>query len=253
MKLPKINIAVFEGDAVKWRPFIESFDATIHDRVDITDIEKFTYLRGLLRGSALQSIEGMPLTNHNYNSAKELLEKRSSNPQLIVSSHMNALIKLPRINGAHVKDLRELRDKVERNIRALNSVGISAEHFGSLLIPIVLEKLPNIVKLQISRTMGNDNWNIDQFMKSINEEISARENYEFLKSNESHETYEERRGTATSLTVTRNERRNTRLCVFCDSTDHYSDKCDVVTEVGLRKEKLKETRRCYRCIRKYHM
>ena len=70
VKLPKIKIKTFEGDAVGWKTFIEAFDATVHTGIDISNIEKFTYLRGFLSGNALQTIEGMPLTTDNYTKAK---------------------------------------------------------------------------------------------------------------------------------------------------------------------------------------
>ena len=38
-------------------------------------------------------------------------------------------------------------DKIESNVRALNSEGIEQSHFGPLLIPILLEKLPNTVRV----------------------------------------------------------------------------------------------------------
>ena len=68
-----------------WRSFIEAFDATVHARAEISNIEKLTYLRGFLSGKALQTIEGLPLTNDNYMNARDLMQKRYGNPQLIVS------------------------------------------------------------------------------------------------------------------------------------------------------------------------
>ena len=53
VKLPKINIKSFDGEAIQWRAFIEVFDATVHVQSDIMDIEKMTYLRGVL-------FQGMP-------------------------------------------------------------------------------------------------------------------------------------------------------------------------------------------------
>ena len=50
---------------------------------------------------------------------------------------MNELIKLTKVNGS--------------NVRTLRAVGIQQEHFESLLIPIILEKIPNLILLQISR------------------------------------------------------------------------------------------------------
>ena len=46
VKLPKIKIKIFDGDAIHWQAFIEAFHATINVRTDLSDIEKFTYLKG---------------------------------------------------------------------------------------------------------------------------------------------------------------------------------------------------------------
>ena len=35
--------------------------------------------------------------------------------------------------------------------------------------------------------------------------------------------------------------------------NHYSNKCDVITEDNLRKEKLRELRCCYKCTKKEHI
>ena len=85
---------------------------------------------------------------------------------------MNELIKLNKVNGSNVTELRELYDRIESNVRALKTVGIQQEHFGSLLIPIILEKIPNVIRLQISRQLGKENWNID---KSLYQSKNNRE------------------------------------------------------------------------------
>ena len=77
---------------------------------------------------------------------------------------MNELIKLNKVNGSNVTELRELYDRIESNVSALKTVGIQQEPFGSLLIPIILEKIPNVMRLQISRHLGKENWNIDEFL-----------------------------------------------------------------------------------------
>ena len=85
---------------------------------------------------------------------------------------MNELIKLNKVNGSNVTELRELYDHIESNIRALKTVGIQQENFGSLLIAIILEKIPNVIRLQISRQLGKENWNID---KSLYQSKNNRE------------------------------------------------------------------------------
>ena len=39
VKLPKIEISKFGGDAIRWKSFIDIFDATVHARNDISDIQ----------------------------------------------------------------------------------------------------------------------------------------------------------------------------------------------------------------------
>ena len=85
---------------------------------------------------------------------------------------MNELIKLNKVNGSNVTESKELYDRIENNIRALKTVGIQQEHFGSFLIPIILEKIPNVIRLQISRQLGKENWNID---KSLYQSKNNRE------------------------------------------------------------------------------
>ena len=79
------------------------------------------------------------------------------NEQLIISCHMSNLIKLDPIIQPSVKEMRKLHDTIESNVRALRSLRINHEHFGPLLVPIILEKLPNTIKLQISRKLGKEN------------------------------------------------------------------------------------------------
>ena len=55
---------------------------------------------------------------------------------------MNNLTKLDPIIQPSVKEMRKLHDTIESNVRALRSLEINYEHFGSLLVPIILEKLP---------------------------------------------------------------------------------------------------------------
>ena len=111
VKLPELTIKKFNGDLVNWKNFLESFEAAVDIKESLSNVENFTYLKGYLSESAQQSIEWFSLTNNNYTQAMILLKERYGNPQLIVSSHMNALIKLERINGSNVKDLRQLYDK----------------------------------------------------------------------------------------------------------------------------------------------
>ena len=181
VRLPKIEISQFKGDPLEWNAFRDTFTATIHKNSKLSDIEKFTYLQSYVRDEAQQAIQGLPLSGENYNKAWELLTERFGNSQLIRSSLMNKLIKLEKPSNGSAKELRKLYDTIESNVRALKSTGIEKETLGPMLIPIVLEKLPNVVRLHLSRTLGSNTWDITEFLKAINDEILARENFDYLK------------------------------------------------------------------------
>ena len=73
IKLPKIVLRRFSGNPLDWKSFKETFEAPVHGSDSISNIEKFTYLKTYLDKSALQAIEGFPLTNEYYTAAWELL------------------------------------------------------------------------------------------------------------------------------------------------------------------------------------
>ena len=174
VKLPKFETKRFSGDPLEWETFNDTFETAIEHNRNLTKIEKFTYLRGYLEGTALQTIDGFPLTNDNYSNAWNILKERYGNPQLITSCHINNLIEA--VSGSYVKVLRDLFDKIKINVRALETTGIHEDQVGPLLIPIVLKKLPNVIRLQISRRLGKESRNIEEFMDCINTEIIARNN-----------------------------------------------------------------------------
>ena len=102
-----------------WKVFKEIFEAAVHSSDSISNIEKFTYLKAYLDKSTLQAIEGFPLANENYAAAWQLLDERYGNEQLIISCHMNNLIKLDPIIQPIVKEIRKLHDTIESNVLEL--------------------------------------------------------------------------------------------------------------------------------------
>ena len=75
-KLPKIELPRFGGNILEWCSFQEQFDAVIHNNPQIKPLTKFSYLRSLLHGDALNCIRGFSLTEANYTLARDLLIER---------------------------------------------------------------------------------------------------------------------------------------------------------------------------------
>ena len=129
----------------------------MHKNERIAKIEKFTYLIGYLEIAPLLAVGNVSLMNHLYSSMGTFERKVQESPTYNLL--INDLIKLNKVNGANVNELRELYDRIKSNVGALKTVRIQQEYFESLLIPI-FEKIPNVIQtLQIRMQLGKGNWN----------------------------------------------------------------------------------------------
>ena len=74
--------------------------------------------------------------------------KRFSNKQPIIDKHMEQLLNIDVVTSQHdVKGLRHLYDMIEANVCSLDSLGIKAESYGSLLSSVLMNKLPSELRL----------------------------------------------------------------------------------------------------------
>ena len=69
VKLPQISLKQFDGNILEWKCFQDNFKAAIHKNPTLSPIEKFTYLKTLLKGEASLVVENLPLTEEHYNTA----------------------------------------------------------------------------------------------------------------------------------------------------------------------------------------
>ena len=93
-KLPKLTLEKFRGDVTTFQSFLEQFNSTIHENASIPETDKFKHLKSLLDGPAARVVQGLTLTSANYKHARELLEDRYGRTQVIISAHMDNLLKL---------------------------------------------------------------------------------------------------------------------------------------------------------------
>ncbi|XP_065654772.1 uncharacterized protein LOC136081387 [Hydra vulgaris] len=143
IKLPPLKLSTFNGKPEEWQTFFENFECAIHNNNDLSPIQKINYLRNLLEGKALKTISGLALTNDNYHTSLQLLKERFSDKQLLISTHIKSLLYLERVqNISNISLLRRIHDNIEVQIRSLENLGIDSTMYGPLLIPIVMQKIP---------------------------------------------------------------------------------------------------------------
>ena len=130
------------------------------------------------------TVKGLKLSNSSYHVELDLLTERFGDSRLLISAHIGNLLNLS--NVPSINDLQELRllcDRVETEIRSLDSLGLPARNYGPLLVPVLMEKIPSELKLMISRKCSNKElWNVKNILVVYKEELEAREKC-FFKNN----------------------------------------------------------------------
>ena len=256
-RLPKLILSKFRGDVTKWTAFWDSFSSAVHERADISKVDKFNYLNSLLEGSAANAIQGLTLTESNYDTAVELLKERFGRPQQIITAHMDELLKIPACVSDRPSSLRQVYDKVNVHIRGLTAMDVCSEQYGSLLIPVIMSKLPNEIRLLIAREAKEDVWQLEELMSVVKAEVEAREASEGAKlgqSRPSTSTYSGQRAPSghhipSASTLVSNEFK--LRCAYCKGP-HYSASCDKVQSVKDRRDILLKGGKCFNCLKPNH-
>ena len=121
------------------------------------------------------------LTSKNYVEARKLLEERFRDTKVIISAHMIVLLKLPKINNDNVIKMTSSYNIIKSNLGSLIKMGLNPSQYSPLLIPVILERLPDSIKLMVTRKFRKINWYISDFINRIKQEVGARENFGFIK------------------------------------------------------------------------
>lgn len=91
-KLPKLEVRRFSGKVDEWQEFWDCYESSIHSNPNLSNIDKFSYLRGLLGGAARTTIAALTLTAANYEVAIDLLRERFGKPVVIERAQVNELL-----------------------------------------------------------------------------------------------------------------------------------------------------------------
>ncbi|WP_435336450.1 DUF1759 domain-containing protein, partial [Klebsiella pneumoniae] len=109
------------------------FQCSVHGRDDLTDIQKFTYLKGQLEGEAKQLIAGFSLESHSYQPAVSLLTETYGRADRIKAAHVTTFCSLepPRFN---IQNLKEFHASLECSLKSMKAMNITLEEFFSVMI-----------------------------------------------------------------------------------------------------------------------
>ncbi|KAG8228715.1 hypothetical protein J437_LFUL009397 [Ladona fulva] len=138
--LPKLNLVKFNGDLKAWQSFYDIFEASIHNSIKISDVEKFMYLRSCLKGEPLSLVSSLPLAGANYSVAWDSLKSRYNQPPLLTNAYLEALLGLRPVERAP-EQLRTFTTLLIEYTGALSALGYCVEDWSVLPLFLLRKKL----------------------------------------------------------------------------------------------------------------
>ncbi|KRZ07387.1 hypothetical protein T4B_10666, partial [Trichinella pseudospiralis] len=192
LRIPKWQLAPFDGDIMQFGAFWHQFQASVHSRTDLNDIEKFICLRSNLKGPALEVISGFSITATNYPEAVKTLQERFDRTDLIIQHHIIQLAELKKLTESSSTGLRNLYDKLMLHFRALRAMGKDAINGQVTTAEIFLALSQRAMPSELNEKWEEFNEsnasipaNLESFLEFVRKQIDIEEKVTFTKGTKS--------------------------------------------------------------------
>lgn len=230
------------GDFSKWRSFIDSFTALIHENKMLSEVQKLCYLRSSLSGDALNTIQSLETTEINYKIALDIIKEKFSSTRRIVYSHVQAVLNLK------YNKLKTFTNTIEQNLCCLNTFDINTEAWEAILVPLFLSKLERNVEQE---------WNIHiNSLISKNTLPTCKQLINFL--NERSDVFDstshyKQNATKPKLHVLTSSVSNESNCIVC-TKNHPLYRCSKFLSKSIREriQIVKNAKNCFNCLNSGH-
>ena len=251
-RLPKLELPTFDGNLKKWYDFWDLFEAAIHTRADLADIERFQYLKGQLKGAALKLIEGFRLTGANYQTVLDLLQDTYGDKEEIIDAHINELAEMKSPHD-DMDELETFRTDMESHLRELQALGIDLGTCGGVLAPILMKKLPSKFKENIIRSTGTRHPTLKEMRTALGDEmqtVRAAEVDHAGDRTQMHRCHRKDKSWNKKTLISQTERTVCELC----AGDHQLTNCQSFGGMDLdqRLSTCRSYGLCFRCLRRGH-
>ena len=145
--------------------------------------------------------------------------------------------------------LRRFQDTIEVHYRGLKALGVQEEVYSTIVVPLIIEKLPKDLRLNITRGSQFLEWNVKDVLTSLQKELELRE--EIARTSTKKEVPRRtgmgvQRATASAFLTEKADE-----CPFCLGK-HEAKDCMKVRTAKERKNSLRKYSRCFNCLKKNH-
>lgn len=248
----KVSLSTFSGDHTEWIPFRDEFNKYVHLNPNLSAVMKFHQLRTHLNGIALEAINGLTLSEADYEAAWSLLKERYDNERILISEYLKRFFDLPYLSSnPTTTQFLQMVNKTNQLIRVIPIYHYDVTSWDPILIFVLTSRLD-------SQSLRK--WS-DQIKKR--QRIPLSELIEFLDVQAAERvacSTEPRRiehkASAPKSKKSKQKKVNVMVttkeskCIQCKSSDHpvYQCKTFLALEVKDRIKKIRQGKHCLRCF-----
>ena len=164
-RLPEVKLTVFKGNFGEWETFWSSFRMNVDVRDDIEKTTKFIYLVQSLEREPKEMINGLAITDDNYNIALCILRDRYENASKQTSVLMQKFQTMPTLKH-NPKDLHVFLTEY-RKIKTQLSRVLDFRQSELVIKSIVVRKLPFQTFDRICDIYVTHDFSLDQMKTGI--------------------------------------------------------------------------------------
>jgi hypothetical protein len=137
--LPTLEFKKFGGNIKDWFMFWRQFKKIEDPEMD--DSDKFQYLLQATapKTRAQEVVGSFPPMGSNYSKAMNCLKAHFGREELLVEFYVRELLKLTLVMNSKEGGvpLSSLYDRIEKQLRALETLGVATEKYAAMLFPLV--------------------------------------------------------------------------------------------------------------------
>ena len=185
-KLPKLTITKFQHTRLDWLRFWSKFETKI-DKVTITQVAKFSYLKELLVPRVRSAVDGLPYNTEGYERAKTILIAKYRKPSEVTKAHIQSIIALPTVQGSQSARIYNFYEKLATNVQALDTMREIKEING--YVQVTLDKLPGIRDDLVRLDDNWHDWAFPQMLEALRKWCDRNPLHSSDQSNKSQDTF----------------------------------------------------------------
>ena len=252
-KLPKLQIAPFEGVITDFLRFWNTFVEEVDNKPTFPATTKFSYLKEYLGPKVRPIIESLPFTTEGYTRAKMILTTKYGKTSEIVNAHVTALMALPTIKGTNPNAVNDFYETLTRNVQALETMKKLESVNG--YTRMLLDRVPHI---RSDLVRDDDNWH-DWKLPNLVESLRKWTERNPITSSSTpydppHQHHRNNQGGKHNhkLYQTNDATPQFGPCVYCGDATHKATSCGNVTTTDQRRNILSNKKLCFNCCGKSH-